>query len=162
MESVMSKNGYIYPIKIGRHVRVTEKDSPAHRGRLQYAIDFIAPEGTPVLAAADGVVVDVLVSSDIGGQGEEFDRLGNYIEVRHEHDEYSIYEHLRQNGSLVIVGERVVRGQHIGYSGATGWIAHLGPHLHFDVHKYTGEGADDYVTLGITWARKQDPQSPGG
>jgi len=34
------------------------------------------------------------------------------------------------------IGDKVKTGQIIGYSGKTGWIAHLGPHLHFDVHIY--------------------------
>jgi hypothetical protein len=30
-------------------------------------------------------------------------------------------------------------------------MAHLGPHLHFDVHKYVGTGPEDYETMEIQW-----------
>jgi len=53
---------------------------------------------------------------------------------------------------LVKKGDRVKTGQVIGYSGNTGWMSHLGPHLHFDVHKYhTPFGPEDYQTWEISW-----------
>ena len=146
-----TKNKYSYPIQLTKQVRVAYDDSPAHVGRLKNAVDFICPEGTLILAAADGEVVDVKQDSDIGGSNESFDQKGNYIEIKHTNDEYSIYEHIKKNGSLVRVGDKVKTHQVIGYSGKTGWIAHLGPHLHFDVHKYFGKGPEDYETLEIIW-----------
>lgn len=128
-----SKNEYSYPVE---SARITYDESPAHAGRLKYAVDFIIPDGTPIQAALDGIVVDVKQDSDLGGPDEAFDKHGNYIELKHPNSEYSIYEHIRKNGSSVKVGDKVKQGQIIGYSGHTGWMAHLGPHLHFDVHKY--------------------------
>ena len=124
--------------------------SPAHVGALEYAVDFIVPEGTPVVAAAEGVIADIQLDSDRGGSAKEFEPLGNFIEIEHDHGEYSEYEHLRKDGVAVRVGQRVVRGQVIGYSGATGWLAHLGSHLHFMVGTYGT--ADEYKTLEIQWA----------
>lgn len=146
-----SKNQYSYPVKLSKKVKIDYHSSPAHKGRLINSVDFIVPENTPIYAALDGVVVDVKQDSDKGGSSKRFDKYGNYIEIKHKYDGYSIYEHIRQNGSIVKVGDKISRGQLIGYSGATGWIAHLGPHLHFDVHKYFGKKPDDYATLEIIW-----------
>lgn len=146
-----SENNYLYPVELFNNARIMFTESPAHVGRLQFAVDFIIPIGTFVKAALDGTVVNVKQDSGIGGLNRILDKLGNYIEIKHDNDEYSIYEHIAKNGSLVEVGDEVKAGQTIGYSGSTGWIAHLGPHLHFNVHKYFGEGPEDYETLDIAW-----------
>ena len=144
-----TKNEYQYPIEKSR---ITYDESPAHIGRLKFAVDFIIPEGTPIKASLDGIVIDIKQDSDIGGPDESFDKFGNYIEMEHPNGEYSIYEHIRKDGALVKKGDKVKAGQIIGYSGNTGWMAHLGPHLHFDVHKYHEPfGSEDYKTLEIRW-----------
>src|SRR3990167_10095092 len=127
-----TKNKYSYPIKPTSKIKMTYTDSPAHEGRLKHSVDFISPESTIIKAALDGVVVDVKQDSDTGGLEKKFDKYGNYIEIKHTNDEYSIYEHIKQNGSLVKIRDKVKQRQVIGYTGKTGWIAHLGPHLHFD------------------------------
>ena len=146
-----TQNEYIFPIEVTNKVKVSYTDSPAHKGRLKYAVDFITPIGTPIIASADGIVVDVKQDSDKGGRDSSYDSYGNYIEIEHTNKEYSIYEHIKKGGSLVKQGDKVKVGQIIGYSGDTGWIAHLGPHLHFDVHKYVGDGPEDYETIKIKW-----------
>ncbi len=128
---------------------MTYTDSPYHVGYLQHAVDYIVPVGTLVMAAADGVVVDLKDDSFIGGPDLSFDILGNFIEIRHADNEYSIYEHLQAFSSRVNVGDKVLRGIVIGASGATGALAHLGPHLHFNVHRYTAK--KDYESVPIVW-----------
>ncbi len=147
-----TKNRYLYPIELTKKVRVTYDESPAHIGRLKHAVDFIISEGTPIKASLEGIVVDVKQDSNIGGPDKSFDKFGNYIEIEHRNGEYSIYEHLRKDGALVKIGDKVTAGQIIGYSGNTGWMAQLGPHLHFDVHRYHKPfGLEDYKTLEIHW-----------
>ena len=148
-----SKNLYTYPVRLTKRIRISYDESPAHTGMLKNAVDFIVPEKTPVKAARGGIIVDVKHDSNIGGKTKRFDKNGNYIEIQHENSEYSIYEHIKRKGSLVKIGDKVKQGQTIGYSGKTGWIAHLGPHLHFDVHKYFGKGKNDYKTLKIRWKK---------
>ena len=150
----MTINKYIYPVEIPDPKIIQYSASPAHKERLRHAVDFIVPEGTPIRAAFDGTVADVKQDSDIGGEDENFDSQGNYIEIRHDNDEYSIYEHIRKDGSLVKIRDSVRKGQLIGYSGNTGWMADLGPHLHFDVHRYFGRGLEDYETMEIGWENK--------
>lgn len=146
-----TKNKYLYPVKITSKVRITSNESPAHVGKLKHSVDFIIPEGTLIKASKNGIIVDIKQDSNIGGSDESFDKFGNYIEIRHEEDEYSIYEHIPKNGALVKIGDKVNAGQDIAHSGNTGWIAHLGPHLHFDVHRYIGKGPKDYETMEIQW-----------
>ncbi len=143
-------NKYKYPVDVTEKVRIDYNQSPAHVGNLKHSLDFIVKEGTPVRAAADGKVIDLKSDSDRGGPDKEMEELGNFIEIGHENGEYSEYEHIRKDGAVVKVGDRVKRGQVIGYSGATGWIAHLGPHLHFMVGKY-GDSDNDYETLEVVW-----------
>jgi len=149
---IETKNLYIYPVNLDKKFKINYTDSPAHKDRLKYSVDFIVPEGTSIKAALKGKIVDVKKDSDIGGPSKKFDKEGNYIEIQHENEEYSIYEHIKQNGALVQKGDKVKTGQIIGYSGATGWIANLGPHLHFDVHKYHKPfGPENYRTFKIRW-----------
>ena len=145
-----TKNKYAYPLEISGEIRITYDESPAHVGNLKYSVDFICKEGLEVKAAADGIVVDLKSDSDSGGENRELEQLGNFIEVRHSQDEYSEYEHLKKGGVVVNIGDKVRKGQTIGYTGATGWLAQLGPHLHFMVGKY-GETDQDYKTLEVVW-----------
>lgn len=145
-----TKNKYAYPIEGGDNVKISYSKSPAHIGNLKYAVDFICREGTPVKAAFGGVVVDLKMDSNVGGQDKKFEFLGNFIEIKHENEEYSEYEHLRKDGVLLKVGDKIEQGQIIGFTGATGYLAHLGPHLHFMVGRY-GATISDYKTLKIVW-----------
>ena len=150
--NMKTDNCYTYPIELTGEYEMSYGKSIAHKGRLRYSVDFIIPEGTPILASLDGIVVDVKQDSSIGGDTVEFDMEGNYIEIQHANGEYSIYEHIGKNQSLVKKGDTVKTRQIIGYSGATGWLAGLGCHLHFDVHKYFYPfGPEDYETLEIWW-----------
>jgi len=145
-----TKNKYIHPVELNDKVRMSRNESPAHVGNLKYAIDFIVEEGESINAAADGIVVDLKSDSNIGGEEKEMETMGNFIELKHDNEEYSEYEHLRKGGVIVKVGDKVKKGQVIGFTGATGYLAHLGPHLHFMVGKY-GKTVDDYKTLEIVW-----------
>jgi murein DD-endopeptidase MepM/ murein hydrolase activator NlpD len=149
-----SINEYAYPIDITNEIRIAYNESPAHVGNLKYSVDFICKEGTIVKAAADGMIIDLKLDSDVGGPGREFESYGNFVELSHDNGEYSEYEHLKKSDVSIKIGEKVKKGQIIGYSGATGWLAHLGPHLHFMVGKY-GDSDDNYDTLKISWENNQ-------
>ena len=89
-----------------------------HRG-----VDIAAAEGTPVLAAAGGVV---------SLADDSFLLHGQTVVIDHGHGISSLYIHL--SGITVEAGERVRQGQVIGQVGATGVAT--GPHLHFAVYAY--------------------------
>lgn len=94
-------------------------------GRLHAGIDIAIPVGTPLYAVADGVVVKA-----VGDQTHSRQSWGNYVKIRHEGDNYSLYAHMHQ--VLVKEGEQVKQGQLIGYSGNSG--NSTGPHLHFEFY----------------------------
>ncbi len=85
-------------------------------------LDFTAMGGTPILAAADGVVTR---------SGWE-DSYGNIVEVTHAEGFMTRYAHISKR--RVTEGQRVKRGQHIADVGSTG--RSTGPHLHYEVFRH--------------------------
>jgi murein DD-endopeptidase MepM/ murein hydrolase activator NlpD len=88
---------------------------------MHEGVDFAAPTGTPVYAAADGVVVDAAPN---GG-------YGNWIRIDHSSKLSTVYGHLLAFAPGIEPGESVVRGELIGFVGNTG--RSTGPHLHFEI-----------------------------
>ncbi len=102
-----------------------------------YAVDFAADIGTPVLAARDGVVMQVESDFDKAGLNlEKFGGRANFVRIVHDDGTMALYAHLQESGVLVRVGQRVRAGQQIGLSGNTGFTT--GPHLHFAVQVNRG------------------------
>ncbi len=87
--------------------------------RFHAGLDIAAPPGTPIVAAADGVVVSA-------GWHQGY---GKVVEISHGHGIATFYAHCSR--IAVRVGQRVRRGQIIAYIGATGKTT--GPHLHYEV-----------------------------
>lgn len=103
----------------------------------RYAVDFAVAEGTPVLAAREGVVMQV--ESDFSGTGLDRERYGgraNYVRILHPDGSMALYAHLQPEGVLVRVGQQVRQGQQIALSGNTGFST--APHLHFVVQVNRG------------------------
>ncbi|HJV44677.1 MAG TPA: peptidoglycan DD-metalloendopeptidase family protein [Bacillota bacterium] len=84
-------------------------------------LDIGVPQGTTIVAAADGVV---LVSGQVRG-------YGNCIIIDHGGNITTLYGHIRDGGLMVSEGQQVKRGQKIAEVGSTG--RSTGPHLHFSV-----------------------------
>lgn len=128
---------YLLPYASGTSYRVLQGFGSrfSHTGIEQYAVDFKMDEGTPVHAARGGIVARVVEEHDIGCWEDGCGRYANFIVVLHADGTTGEYYHLQQDGSLVDVGEQVVAGQHIGYSGNTGHTTM--PHLHFAVYRAT-------------------------
>ena len=144
----VAKNRYQLPILFEKLISIDTDSSPAHWGKLENAVDFIAPLNTPVLAAADGVVTYVKADSDIGGPSVSFWDYSNFISIRHEYDEYTRYDHLAFGSCEVKEGDVVKAGQPIAKVGMTGYT-YL-PHLHFQVFIFTGPNLwEDYQTLRV-------------
>lgn len=97
----------------------------------EFAIDFDMPVGNVVCAARGGSVIAIRTESNRGGESEKFADYGNYVVIKHDDGTYGRYLHLRQNGSLVKLGQIVQARQPIALSGNTGWSQ--SPHLHFEV-----------------------------
>lgn len=96
-------------------------------------MDIACPVGTPVYAAYAGTVERTGDFSDIGRSGDR------NILIRNPDQEAQYYGHLEE--CLVKVGDRIRKGQLIGYSGARGNVT--GPHLHFEMWRAGGNGGVD-------------------
>jgi len=102
-----------------------------------YAVDFAAPIGTPVLAARDGVVMQIEADYEQAGLNlEKYGGRANFIRIVHDDGTMALYAHLKPDGALARAGQRVRAGQRIGLSGNTGFTT--GPHLHFAVQVNRG------------------------
>jgi murein DD-endopeptidase MepM/ murein hydrolase activator NlpD len=131
---------YALPYASGKSYRVLQGYGSrfSHTGLEAYAVDFDMPEGTPVHAARGGVVARVEESHSVGCWEDGCGRHANFIVILHSDGTTGEYYHLQEDGALVDVGDRVVRGQKIGLSGNTGHTTM--PHLHFAVYRATEWG----------------------
>ena len=90
--------------------------------KMHEGMDFTAKIGTPIFATGDGIVE----RADNSASG-----FGNHIVIRHGFGYETLYGHLSKYKCRA--GQRVKRGDIIGYVGSTGRSE--GPHLHYEVHK---------------------------
>ena len=90
--------------------------------KMHEGMDFTAPQGSPIYATGDGVVKNA--DNSLSG-------YGNHIEVNHGFGYLTLYGHLSKYNCRP--GQRVKRGDIIGYVGSTGRSE--APHLHYEVHK---------------------------
>ena len=112
--------GFIWPIP-GQHGISSHFGYRAKYGRYHYGTDVMAPRGTKVVAAANGIVT--FASSGWN------DGYGTVVMIDHGNGYQTRYAHL--NGLNCRMGQSVSAGQVIGYSGNTG--NSTGPHLHFEI-----------------------------
>lgn len=142
-------------------------DMKTHRNDGRRFSDYHA-YGQPVLAAADGRVIDVITdqAEDVEAmrqpgetpeqyferlQQDQFARLakgsagilGNAVVIDHGDGEYSSYAHLKPGSVVVRVGDQVVRGRQIGQVGSSGNSTE--PHLHFQLCN----NADPLMCAGV-------------
>lgn len=96
-------------------------------GEISYhsGTDIAVPEGTPILAAADGTVTIANATDSWGGS------YGYYVKIDHSGGLTTLYAHC--SSICVTVGQQVQAGQVIAYVGHTGRAT--GSHLHFEVHQ---------------------------
>ena len=143
-----SLNTYSLPVPKKFLKHIDRNSSPAHIGKLRNAIDLVAPENTPVLAAADGIVTAVKDDSNIGGPDPSYWMYTNFITIMHSNGEYTRYDHLAYHSSKVKSGQYVSAGEEIGKVGMTGYT--YVPHLHFQVFVFTGSNIwTDFDTIEI-------------
>ena len=112
----------------------TTRDWRVHNG-----VDYTAEEGTPVSAAADGVVASL----------QEDDLMGATVVLRHTGGYETTYAGLRESPELK-AGDSVVLGQRIGVVGTTALAeTALGPHVHFSVtYQDMPMDPEDFLSLG--------------
>ena len=110
----------IWPLPGVTYVSAGYNGYPGHKG-----LDIAGPYGTPVVAAADGTVIEAN-STDSWGMS-----WGYYVLIYHNSTYTTRYAHL---SSVAVSGNQyVTAGTVVGYEGATGNVT--GPHLHFEVYQ---------------------------
>ncbi len=128
-----------------------------------HAYDFGLPEGTPVLAARDGVVYRVVDGFGPGALQERFRKRSNRVVILHADGTLAAYQHLRA-GIAVREGQRVAAGDRLGASGRSGYAS--GPHLHFHVQVFDRRGRARTLpvrfrgTDALTVGRRYGPGAP--
>ena len=90
--------------------------------KMHAGLDFTAPQGTPIYATANGVI------KTAGNTGNGY---GNYVVINHGYGYETLYGHMVKIKARR--GQKVDRGDLIGYVGSTG--KSTGPHCHYEVHK---------------------------
>jgi murein DD-endopeptidase MepM/ murein hydrolase activator NlpD len=134
------------PLKYGRlsskfnknRLHPVLKVAKAHLGT-----DFAAPQGTPIIATADGVILEASFSK----------YNGNYVKVKHDKMYTTQYLHMSKFAKGLKRGTKVKQGQIIGYVGATGLAT--GPHVCYRFWK-NGTQVDPFRE-NLKFARALDP-----
>lgn len=127
-ESLLPTLKLLWPVpgaKLTQEYGETAFAKKAYKGHFHNGIDFGAPVGTPILAAESGRVISI-------GDQDKFCRkgaYGRYVLIKHPNGLTTLYAHLSKY--IVAEGEKIERGQVIGYVGKTGYAT--GPHLHFTI-----------------------------
>ncbi|WP_445455450.1 M23 family metallopeptidase [Flavobacterium sp. HNIBRBA15423] len=113
--------------------------------KFHYGMDFTSPTGTPIYATGDGVILKA--DNSLSG-------YGNHIEINHGYGYVTLYAHLSKYNCHP--GQKVKRGDIIGYVGSTGRSE--APHLHYEVIKngekvnpinfyYGSISAEEYIAI---------------
>jgi murein DD-endopeptidase MepM/ murein hydrolase activator NlpD len=114
-------------------------------GRTHEAIDILAPMNTPVVAVQDGTIAKLFLSKAGGITIYQFDPEERYC---------FYYAHLDHYAEGLQEGQKVKKGQVLGYVGVTGNAPKQTPHLHFAIfrlteakHWWEGTAIDPYDVL---------------
>ena len=107
------------------------------RYRSHLGVDYAAPRGRKIYAAANGRIIFR------GRKGA----YGNTIIIKHNNGLKTLYAHQNKFRSGLRVGSKVKKGKHIGYVGSTGLSS--GPHLHLGLYKY-GRAINPLKVIKIT------------
>ncbi|MFZ2491811.1 MAG: M23 family metallopeptidase [Thermoanaerobaculia bacterium] len=118
-------NGIALPVSGVTHAELRDTYDQARGSRRHDAIDILAPMGTPVVAAVDGTVRKLFISKAGGLTIYQFDEAESYLYY---------YAHLDRYRDGIGEGDRVKRGEIIGYVGVTGNAGNT-PHLHFSIER---------------------------
>lgn len=139
-ESSLSGSPLGLPVKGGPFVisqAFKGASSHSQHAEAHYAVDIAVPENTPVIAVRSGLVMDAEKDFSRAGWSAEYADEANMVRVLHEDGSMGLYAHLRVDGVEVSAGQKIRRGQLLGYSGNTGFSN--GPHLHFVLQINTGK-----------------------
>lgn len=115
----------------------------------RYAVDFVVPTGTSVLAIRAGKVVDLKDDSDEWGTDLSFVDKVNFIAIDHQDGTYAEYLHLGKDKIKVKKGDNAKVKDLIGYTGLSGCMDE--PHLHLNVFKIINKKA---ISISVKFNKK--------
>jgi murein DD-endopeptidase MepM/ murein hydrolase activator NlpD len=120
----LTPDALVLPVEGAKRSDLHDSFAETRGTRRHEAIDILAPRGTPVVAAVDGSIAKLFTSVQGGLTVYEFDGKSVYCYY---------YAHLDRYAEGLKEGQRVRRGERIGYVGTTGDAPPNTPHLHFAV-----------------------------
>ena len=125
LKSMQLKSSLPIPVQNikARQLRDTWAASRSN-GRTHEGIDIMAPRGTKVLSATEGLIAD-LRNNNLGGK---------VVWIMGPGGSWHYYAHLDGHKRGLNVGDYVKKGQLIGYVGNTGNARHTAPHLHYGIY----------------------------
>ena len=138
-------DSYIYslPFEKGKTYRIDQGYNGNFSHQNQNSLDFNLKKGDKIFAVREGIVVDTEEKYNQRCLTYECAKMNNKIIILHPDGTFAEYAHLHQNGVEINRGDKVEKGQLIGYSGDTGWTN--GPHLHLSVYLNRLEGDRVYI-----------------
>ena len=141
---------YQLPFRSGASYRISQAPggpiSTHNTPESEYAVDIPMPEGTPILAARAGRVIETRSLETIGKQTPDMLTKANVVRILHSDGTIAIYAHLAHSSIQVSPGQQVTSGQQIAQAGSTGYSS--GPHLHFAVQSVQRNG-DKFATISL-------------
>jgi murein DD-endopeptidase MepM/ murein hydrolase activator NlpD len=153
---VLAPSGLAIPVAGQTPESLVDTYTQARAGgaRVHDAIDIMAPAGTPVVSAAEGIVEKLFFSRGGGG-------ITVYVRSPDRRWIY-YYAHLQEYAPGLTEGQRVARGDRLGTVGSSGNANPAGPHLHFAVHRaepddpwYEGTPVNPYPLLAGAQAARR-------
>jgi murein DD-endopeptidase MepM/ murein hydrolase activator NlpD len=141
---------YQLPFRSGASYRISQAPggpvSTHNTPESEYAVDIPMPEGTPILAARAGTVIETRSLETIGKQSPDMLTKANVVRILHSDGTIALYAHLAHSSIQVSPGQQVTSGQQIAQAGSTGYSS--GPHLHFAVQSVQRNG-DKFATISL-------------
>lgn len=135
----VQRGAYAFPLPAASAWRLTQGfgGRASHRDAANFhALDFAAAQGTPVLAARAGTVMQVVDTFTEGGMDEALKERMNLVRVLHADGSMGLYAHIAPGSARVPLGDAVQAGEVIAAVGSVGWSS--APHLHFSVQANDG------------------------
>lgn len=136
------------------------KITQVYKKGIHNGIDIVAKESDgksgfdSVVAHSSGVIVGV--RSDYKTTDKTGNSYGNYVKIKHDNGMYTLYAHLKYESVKVKVGDKVEKGEVIGYMGNTGHS--FGAHTHFEVRNEKDERIDPTQYLNADLPNIEEPK----
>ncbi len=124
---------YFLPFKQFNKFEIHQGYNGKFSHQNENALDFTMPVNTELTAIREGIVIKVIDKNKKNCNKKKCIKYNNLIMIYHSDGTFAEYAHIKENGSEVNAGDKVLKGQLIGYSGNVGFST--GPHLHLIVFK---------------------------